>query len=72
MDEQKLTDWFPPEVSPARPGWYQREYRPRGQLRINAYLDYFDGEHWHYGAGDGWYPVPAPSNLRWRGLAVQP
>ena len=70
MDEQKLTDWFPPEVLPARPGWYLREYHPGEQHWMDEEPDYFDGEHWYYGAGEGWYdprPEAGPPNLRWRG-----
>lgn len=53
MDEQKLTDWFPPEVLPARPGWYQREYSVHSNrsTRLNEIPDYFDGKHWYLGYG---------------------
>lgn len=73
MDEQKLTDWFQPDVLPARPGWYQREYKVKWLINVP---DYFDGENWYYGDGEGSYYQRlgeiGPSNLRWRGLAEPP
>lgn len=76
MDEQKLTDWFPPEVLPARPGWYQRKYSERAAgTWMDKDPDYFDGKHWYYGGGEGWYdprPAAGPSGLPWRGLAEPP
>lgn len=68
MDEQKLTDWFPPEVLPARPGLYLREYWADRQHWMNDDPGYFDGEHWCYGNSGSL----ASPNLRWRGLAEPP
>lgn len=68
MDEQKLTDWYPPEVLPARPGCYLREYYPDEQHWMNDEPDYFDGESWFYGG----VFMSLPLNLRWRGLAEPP
>lgn len=68
MDEQKLTDWFPPEVLPEREGAYLREYWADRQYWMNEEPDYFDGKHWYYGnSGSLASPV-----LRWRGLAEPP
>ena len=77
MDEQKLTDWFPPEVLPVRPGWYQREYSAHSNrsARLNEIPDYFDGKHWYLGYGGGGHasiPVSNPTFMRWRGLAKPP
>lgn len=76
MDEQELTDWFPPNVLPARAGWYLREYSEHATgTWMDDSPDYFDGEHWYYGDGEGWCaprPEAGPPNLRWRGLAAPP
>lgn len=69
MDEQKLTDWFPPEVLPARPGWYQREWPSRPS---SATPDFFDGQNWFIGYNWRPYKYPLPVPLRWRGLADPP
>lgn len=55
MDEQKLTDWFPPEVPPARPGWYQREWPSHPS---SATPDFFDGQNWFIGFN--WRPYKYP------------
>lgn len=69
MDEQKLTDWFPPEVLPARPGWYQREWPSHPS---SATPDFFDGQNWFIGYNWRPYKYPLPVPLRWRGLADPP
>lgn len=69
MDEQKLTDWFPPEVLPVRPGWYQREWPSHPS---SAMPDFFDGRNWFIGYNWRPYKYPLPVPLRWRGLADPP
>ena len=44
----ELTDWFPPDVKPVRPGWYQSVYcdfLPNKKLRSDWNM-YWDGEKW--------------------------
>lgn len=70
IDELKLTDWYPAEVLPARPGWYLRWWV---FPEMRGTPDLFDGTHWFSGFGDGSYSknrslVPR----RWRGLAEPP
>lgn len=70
MDEQKLTDWFQPDVLPARPGWYQREYKVKWLINVP---DYFDGSHWFVGFPDWTHGANICGFARrWRGLAEPP
>ena len=71
MDEnkQKLTPWFPPEVKPARPGWYQRDW---GDKETNEIPDYFDGKLWFTGYAEQNMEFPSFCKLPWRGLAEPP
>lgn len=44
----KLSDWFPPEVKPARPGWY-----PASACRRPGVRRYWDGTQWSIGVREG-------------------
>lgn len=67
MDEQKLTDWYPPEVLP---GWYLREYKVKWLISVP---DYFDGSHWFVGFSDWTHGANICGfERRWRGLAEPP
>lgn len=84
MDEQKLTDWFPPEVLPEREGVYELEAE-EGEVR--AFAHWMPGHGWgltYYAVrlGDNWAlrsayqgrnrrGLIAPRRC-WRGLVVQP
>lgn len=69
-NEQKLTPWFPPEVKPARPGWYQRDWKDKDAI---VAPDYFDGQNWFIGSGNGTRStIPSIVNRPWRGLAEPP
>ena len=66
----KLTPWFPSEVKPARPGWYLRDW---GNSVPNFVPDYWDGNNWLIGWGDGTFSErPSSMKLPWRGLAEPP
>ena len=67
----QFSEWYPPEVPPARPGWYQRKYDSFGPKRPAADPDYFDGERWFVAVG-GRIRRVARSPLPWRGLAHNP
>lgn len=63
----QLTDWFPPEVTPKRRGWYERDW---GHDSMCMDYDYWDGRQWHYGCGKNRRTAGiAMNNRRWRGLA---
>lgn len=65
----KLTPWFPSEVKPARPGWYQRDW---GDKETNEIPDYFDGKLWFTGYAEQNMEFPSFCKLPWRGLAEPP
>jgi hypothetical protein len=67
---ERVTDWFPGDVKPALPGWYQREWDTEESMKA---CDYWDGADWYIGAG-GKTPssIKALSPRRWRGLAEDP
>ena len=73
MKNPKLTPWFPGDVTPAREGWYQRDYSAIGYTEVP---DYWDGEVWLIGnESDGIKPNQrciALSEKSWRGLAADP
>lgn len=65
----KITEWFDPEVSPIHIGWYEREW----DLDYLAQdLDWWNGQYWEYGAGNGLHQGRAINDKRWRGLAEKP
>lgn len=80
IDEQKLTDWFPPDVLPVRPGPYQIE---DGDTLCIAF---WRGDGWGFASWEsGQKGVEACAgedfrqangswieDLRWRGLAEPP
>lgn len=80
MDKKKLTDWFPSEVLPARPGVYEID---REDCHGRAF-SHWDGERWGWATlerlrGGFQNAIDAaaeaqrtPYKRRWRGLAVQP
>lgn len=66
MTKHKLTPWFSPNVKPVRAGWYELDW---GDKLSNAF-DWFDGENWFYGDGEG---VRSDCPIRflsrkWRGI----
>lgn len=78
MDEQKLTDWFPPEVLPACAGVYEKE-PPEGDSV--KWFQYWDGKRWWYGEDtpeetaekfESRRSKSWPTPRRWRGLAEPP
>lgn len=75
MNEQKLTDWFPPEVLPACPGWYLREW---DDPSLQEAADFFDGRRWFNGGYDpktgerSFSTMMSPNVRRWRGLTEPP
>lgn len=58
----RRTRWFPPDVLPARDGWYERRWG------TTIKRDYWDGQRWYIGTprGDKIYTPSAPW-LPWRG-----
>jgi len=68
----KYTQWFSPDIRPARPGVY--ELSDRNMCR--AWFRYFDGQHWYFGGASAekamdYYinsPRANPDPLPWRGL----
>lgn len=79
----KLTEWFPHDVKPARPGVYMRGHRDFfGSEYVFPYpYCYFDGDEW-LGIGldpddtissiDDRYVAPSFNGADWRGLAEKP
>lgn len=66
---EKLTDWFPADVTPVREGWYEREYKDEWTRKLH---DYWDGQRWLLGDGFGGRIASAWELRRWRGLASNP
>lgn len=66
---ERLTNWFPADVKPSLPGWYEREYISSWMGKLH---DKWDGECWLVGDGNGNAIVQAGKNRRWRGLAEDP
>lgn len=85
MNKQKLTDWFPADVKPARPGIYELAY---GNLDVAMPMPfhYWTGSYWANGAGktvdecnersrermptESW--ATYMKTAKWRGLAEDP
>jgi hypothetical protein len=73
----KLTPWFPADVRPVRPGFYEREWESISTI-IDAgkFLnDYFDGDLWTLSFHDkslNAAKIIGKFDLRWRGLAEDP
>lgn len=65
---ERLTEWFPANVKPALPGWYEREYGIEWMAKSH---DYWNGRYWLVGDGKV-ARVRASSDMRWRGLAEDP
>lgn len=82
----ELTEWIPAEIKPARPGWYQCQFK-----ELIPYWRYWNGFEWlmskEYGPHDvGMYcdltpdnelisafgEFPYETNESWRGLAEEP
>lgn len=45
----ELTDWFPPEVKPVRPGWYHTgfmNYKPTTRFFEAEWCFFWDGGFW--------------------------
>lgn len=69
---EHFTEWFPPEIYPARHGWYQRLY----PLKNIAY-SYWNGYGWSVGVCDlrdrmFARKLSMTPNFPWRGLAKPP
>lgn len=41
--KEELTDWYPAQIKPVRPGWYE----VRGSALTSAPFRYFDGRYWY-------------------------
>ena len=80
MAKQKLTDWFPGSVKPARKGVYEFQNLISGR----ALFARFDGKNWRYQRGTvesaaravELSPRPTPASRQgtgylWRGLTEQ-
>ncbi len=72
MQPHKLTDWFPGDVKPARPGVYETK-EPDGTIWFNE----FDGVDWFYGnhacvPSKSRTVLPGELLISWRGLAANP
>ena len=64
----ELTDWFPPEVKPVRPGWYHTGLGCTYPSKISQSSRknwYWDGKSWRNGKND-WHCEL--QNRWWRGL----
>ncbi|TXD58891.1 hypothetical protein FUT88_13535 [Ralstonia sp. TCR112] len=68
----KLTEWFPGELKPVRPGLYERKYlQVTGGFR--AWLEWFDGKEWHHRKPEAGDDLACLNQERqWRGLANEP
>jgi hypothetical protein len=64
-----ITPWYPPEINPVYVGWYQREYEYDQAIELP---DYWTGQKWLVGNGDGTYSDREPRVLPWRGLEIDP
>lgn len=62
----ELTPWFPPNIAPARQGFYEREYG------AELCPDYWDGETWWVCFETIPTRIRGGSTLPWRGLAKKP
>lgn len=72
----KKTEWFPVEMKPARPGWYEAKYDSSTE---HIDMRYFDGYVWKRPLFDGHLEVCHFGNVKtnesreeWRGLAEKP
>lgn len=77
---KKLTPWFDGSVKPARPGVYERDFGQKGDSKLGAEYQYFDGRDWFYGDNQvmsslDWFERErdvCDSAHDWRGLAERP
>lgn len=69
-----VTEWFPAEVKPTIPGYYQRKYPGFDEDEDFQKPDYFDGEDWLIcpAGGHNMFKEHKPCSFSWRGLAEQP
>lgn len=68
----EMTDWFPGDVKPVRPGVYETK-EPDGSIWFNE----FDGFDWFYGnhacvPSKSRTVLPSERLISWRGLASDP
>lgn len=60
------TQWFPQDVKPVHPGFYERDYKSPADIAVK---DRWDGTRWivygFFGAPIG----PSNAKLPWRGIA---
>ena len=70
---EKLTDWFPPAITPVRPGVYDVS---REKQFIAPWYSYWNGQYWTEGdlsPESCMNRLKQPAGLRsWRGLAEEP
>lgn len=69
MGEQRVTQWFPVKVKPAREGLYQALYARRPDECFKYRL--WDGRDWRMADGDGTL-FGLVAGDKWRGLAEKP
>jgi hypothetical protein len=72
MDDKDLTPWFPPEVKPARKGWYPRKYQ------LGVAYSHWNGRSWSCGVFElvdcdlARGMRSSEQRLPWRGIAHPP
>lgn len=67
----KLTDWFPPQVKPARKGYYhfKRWQDHESPMLSRLRMAFWDGRDWRFRQGG---EIANSCNQGWRGLAEKP
>ena len=67
----KVTDWFPGDVKPVRPGCYECRATEQSTIINRLVFDASDGTWWQF-ALFGYLTIEWKPVYQWRGLAEKP